>query len=200
MITYLKGKLVHATPAYVVLETGGIGYKSFIPANAYPKLPKIGLDIFLHISFVIRESSQTLYGFLSSEERDFFEKVTTVSGIGPKIALSLIGHLPLDQMHQAIDRGDSKAISKVPGIGKKTAERLIVEMRGKLKTATHSLFSDFALDVNAMEAELVSDALSALLHLGYSRMSAKNAIGKAIKELPTAIDLSTLITVCLKKL
>lgn len=196
MITYVKGKLTHATPSYAVIETGGIGYKVHIPASAYTLLPAVGSEILLHTSFVIREISQTLYGFVSEEERDFFEEVTGVSGIGPKIALSLIGHLPIEAMHQAIGNNDIPAISRVPGIGKKTAQRLIIEMRDRLaKTSKHFLPSDFAINLEGdPQGQKISDAMNALINLGYNQVTAQKAIKKSLKTLPDTSDLPTLIT------
>lgn len=199
MITYVKGKLTHATPSYAIIETGGIGYKIFIPASAYTQLPKVGSEILLHTSFIIREISQTLYGFVSEEERDFFEEVTGVSGIGPKIALSLIGHLPIEEMHHAIGNNDIPAISRVPGIGKKTAQRLIIEMRDRLaKTSKHYLPSDFAINLETdPQGQKISDAMNALINLGYNQVTAQKAIKKSLKTLPDSSDLPTLITAAL---
>jgi len=196
MITYVKGKLTHATPGFAIIETGGVGYKIFIPASAYPKLPQVGTETMLYTSLVIREISQTLYGFITEEERDFFEEVTGVSGIGPKIALSLIGHLPIDEMHNAIGNNDIPAISRVPGIGKKTAQRLIIEMRDRLaKTSKHYHPSDFAINVETdPQGQKISDAMNALINLGYNQVTAQKAIKKSLKSLPDTTDLPTLIT------
>ncbi|MFQ5729075.1 MAG: Holliday junction branch migration protein RuvA [Waddliaceae bacterium] len=200
MISFVKGKLVHATPTYAIVETGGIGYKIYIPASVYPSLPKNGSEVLLYTSLVIREISQTLYGFLSEDERGFFEEITTVSGIGPKLALSLIGHLPMDEMHLAIGNNDIPAISRVPGIGKKTAQRLIIEMRDRVaKSNKHCLPSDFAIEVQSdPRAQNITDAMNALINLGYNQVTAQKAIKKSLVNFPEPMELSTLITDALK--
>ncbi len=201
MIAYIKGILVQSTPLYVVIETGGIGYKIFIPANLFTKLPQIHAETILHTSFVIRELSQTLYGFLTMQDRDLFEALMGVTGIGPKSAISIIGHLTGYELHQAITNHDIATISKVPGIGKKTAERLIIEMRDKISALVSMDPSEFALRPSSdPKAQKISDAMSALVHLGYNQMAAQKAIKKTLKEAPESIDLSNLITAALKNI
>ena len=145
MIAFIKGKLAHASPASVIVDAGGIGYKIFIPANLYNALPQIGSEVLLQTSFVVRELSQTLYGFLSAHDRDVFEALMGVTGIGPKTALAVIGHLSVHDLQRAIAGHDIMTISKVPGIGKKTAERLIIEMRDKLPAMFAHDPADFAV-------------------------------------------------------
>jgi len=140
-----KGKLAHSSPASIIIDAGGIGYKIFIPANIFNALPQIGSEVMLQTSFVIRELSQTLYGFLSAHERDVFEALMGVTGIGPKTALAVIGHLSVHDLQRSIAGHDIATISKVPGIGKKTAERLIIEMRDKLPAMFAHDPADFAV-------------------------------------------------------
>lgn len=196
MITYIKGKLALATPGFAVLEILGIGYRVMIPASTFVRLPQTGTEIILHTSQVIREDSHSLYGFLTQDERDFFEEAMGVSGIGPKTALSLIGHLPLEDLFPAIMNEDVSAISRVPGIGKKTAERLIIEMRDKVaKKCKGHLPSDFAIPLeNDPRAQQIRDAMNALINLGYNQGAAQKAIKKSLKAMPEAIDLPALIT------
>lgn len=200
MIHFIRGILIQSTPGIAILETGGIGYKVHIPASTYPKLPKIGQETLLHTSMVVREVSQTLYGFFYSEERDLFEELTTVSGIGPKIALALIGHLSVEEMHAAIGNQEVAMISKVPGIGKKTAQRLVIELRDKVqKGGKYSLPSDFAIQVGTdSRGQKIADAMSALLNLGYNQSTAQKALKKSLSNFPEAIDLTELITDALK--
>jgi Holliday junction DNA helicase RuvA len=203
MISFVKGKLIHAAPGYAVVETGGgIGYKIYLPASAYPLLPKIGSEALFYTSLVVRELSQTLYGFLSEEERGFFEEITGVSGIGPKLGLSLIGHLSMDEMRLAIGNNDIPSISRVPGIGKKTAQRLIIEMRDKVaKSGKYYMPSDFAIEVQSdPRARNITDAMSALINLGYNQVTAQKAIKKSLANSPESIELSTLITDALKNI
>lgn len=138
MFAYIKGVLAQAAQAFVVIEAGGIGYKIFIPASAFSRLSHLGSEMTLQTSFIVREQAQTLYGFITANERDFFEALMGVTGIGPKIALALIGHMPLYELQQAIGQGDIATLCRVPGIGKKGAERLIIEMRDKVATLSPS--------------------------------------------------------------
>lgn len=190
---------MQATPSEVVLDVGGIGYRILIPVSTYPRLPSLGENVLLHTSHVVREMSQTLYGFLSKEERSFFEKVTGVSGIGPKLALSLVAHLSIDEMQVAISRNDVAAICQVPGIGKKTAQRLIIELRDKCGKTP--LPSDFAINHKSdPQSQKVADGISALINLGYNQATAHKAITKSLSQLPESIDLSALITDALKNI
>lgn len=199
MFSYIRGKLVQATPIFALIETGGIGYKIFIPTNVYSQLVHSGQEAVLHTSFVVRENSHSLYGFLLIEERDLFEELISISGIGPKTALSAIGHLPIEVMRQAVAKSDVIALSRVPGIGKKTAERLIIEMRDRF---TRKSFApgDFAISVEDSDTytQCVSDAVNALIHLGYHQSMAQKAIQKTLKTLPEPVDLPSLITHALK--
>lgn len=200
MYSHFRGELISLSPSQVVIEIGGIGYQIFIPANAFPKLPQTGSTLLIYTSFIVRESSQTLYGFLSSQERDLFEILLTVSGIGPKLALNLIGHIAMQDLQFAICNHDIASLSKVPGIGKKTAERLILELRDKLPSLMPT-FSDLAISVTQdPQSQLIIDAMSALIHLGYNQLTAQKAIKKSLKELPDGSDLPALITHSLKNI
>lgn len=200
MIAYVKGELTFCAPGSVIIETGGIGYKISIPASVFGKLPNLNAFLFLHISHVIREQSQTLYGFLTIQERDLFEALMGVTGIGPKLALSLIGHLSLNSLCHAIANQDLSAISKVPGIGRKTAERLCIELRDKLSNLHFpedctSLATALPKDAQSSK---VKDALSALINLGYNQNTAQKAIKKTLDESTTELDLASLITFSLQ--
>ncbi len=199
MFSYIKGTLTYATPSFVTLESHGVGYKIFIPASLFGKLPSLESAILLHTSFVVRELSQALYGFLSQQERDLFEALMNVSGIGPKLALSIIAHLSSHDLAQAIFSHDIPTISKVPGIGKKTAERLIIEMRDKIPALISHTPSDLSIPIHSDPlAQKINDAMSALINLGYNQMIAQKAIKKTLKDFPEATDLATLITHALK--
>ncbi len=201
MYAYIKGTLIQSTPSAVILETGGIGYKIFIPASLFNRLPQLENETLLHTSFVIRENSQTLYGFLTIQERDLFELLQNVTGVGPKLALSLTGHLSLADLHRAVSNHDIATLGKVPGVGKKIAERLIIEMRDKLAGLTPHDMSDYAVSVNLdPKAQKIHDAMGALINLGYNQSNAQKAIKKTLGELPETADLGTLITAALKNI
>jgi holliday junction DNA helicase RuvA len=189
MYDYFTGKLVEKGALYVVLEVQGIGYKLHIPLNLVGKLPGVGQPLFLYVSWVVREMSQTLYGFDTKSKRDLFELLLTLSGIGPKTALAIVGYFDPSHLEEAVRIGNSAALVQVPGVGKKTAERLIVDLRDKLKFAS--------LPTTPLSSK-VQDALNALLHLGYSQPQAEHALKKAIDEVSEESDLSLLISTALK--
>lgn len=198
MFAFVKGILVEATPLQAILETNGIGYQIYLPANAFSRLPQIGCEVKLHTSYVVRELSQTLYGFITVSDRDIFDTFMTVSGIGPKLALSLIGHLHGNDLQLAISNHDIPTLCKVPGIGKKTAERLIIELRDKLTSLFPANHMENAVSFPSdPKAQLVRDAMSTLINLGYNQIVAQKAIKSTLKE-ADHIDLSTLITNALK--
>jgi Holliday junction DNA helicase RuvA len=199
MYAYIKGKLSYTSPTYVIVEANGIGYQVHVPASLYGHLPSLDANILLYTSFIVREQSQALYGFLSANERDLFEQLLNISGIGPKTSLSLIGHLPAQALCQAIAANDSASICKVPGIGKKTAERLIIEMRDKISELSGIHPSDFAIQLKGDPREqAIRDAMSALINLGYNQVTAQKAIKKTLGEMPDTIDLAQLITTSLQ--
>jgi Holliday junction DNA helicase RuvA len=198
MIDYIKGSLTEATPLACTIEAHGVGYKIFIPTSLYAKLPPAGQETLLYTSLVIRESAHILYGFLTQSDREFFETLTTVSGIGPKLAISLIGHLSAEELHHAIGNGDVHAIIKVPGIGKRTAERLVVELRDKLPAFFPRDLATAASSGISGQALLIKDAMSTLVNLGYNQATAQKAIKTSLKDLPEDTDLATLITASLK--
>lgn len=195
MYAFIKGILSHATPSQATVETQGIGYLVSIPASVFAKLPHIGSEVHFYTSLVLRENSQALYGFLTSHDRECFEMLIGVTGIGPKIALSIIGHLAVQDLHTAVASGDIPSLCKIPGIGRKTAERLLIEMRDKLPSLEGSRVSTTPKDPRA---QTIRDAMSALINLGYSQGMAQKAIKSSLKDLPESIDLSTLITAALK--
>lgn len=191
MYDFLKGFLIEITPLHAVLEVGGVGYKLLVPANLFGR-EQPGGKLTFYTSFVVRENFQGLYGFLEREERNLFEQLIALSGIGPKTGLSLIGHLPLNEFQSAILTENSKLLSKVPGVGKKTAERLIVDLKGKF------LKSEMRSKGASSSSHKIEDAISALIQLGYNATSAQNAIDKALKECSEEINTSNLIAAALK--
>ncbi len=201
MYAYIKGRLIEISPLHAVVDAQGIGYKMFVPANALPRMPQIGEQVMLYTSWVVREFSQTLYGFPSSQERDLFEALMNVNGIGPKLALSLIGHMSLSEFQAAIAHNDLHTIIKVPGVGKKTAERLVVELRDKLAQLFPHDPSEFMIKTPSdPKSQAIQDAMSALIHLGYHQNIAQKAIKKTLQEFPEGIDLPSLITHSLKNI
>lgn len=197
MYAYIRGKLIQASAANIIVEAGGIGYLILTPASLFARLPASGTEVMIYTSLQVREDSQALYGFLTVEERDLFEILISVSGIGPKTGLNTIGHLAPHELHEAVTQHDITRLCKVPGIGKKTAERLIIELRDKL--ASVSIISQFVINLpqNASTTK-IRDAMGALINLGYNQIVAQKAIKKTLQELSEDADLAELITHALK--
>ena len=189
MIDYVKGTVSELTAEVIVLENQGIGYKIHIPVNLYLKGPKLGDAVTIYTVAVYREDSQRLFGFMTRQDRTTFEKLLQVTGIGPKLALSLIGHLEAKELERAISANDSVFLSKIPGIGKKTAERLILELKDKIKKSKDH---EDQLDTTTQ------DAVAALIHLGYPQKEAYQLIQKALK-IDSTLDLANLIKKALQQ-
>lgn len=184
MITSVTGTLVSATPLSAVIETGGLGYEVHIPVTTAERLPQPGQSVRLHTLAVYREDSQTLYGFASEEERNFFRLlVEKVTGVGPKMALSVMSKLSLPTLKSAIAAGDVGLLAKCPGIGKKTAERLVIELRDKINPAElGAVMSGKATPSDPaapMADNRVNDAVLALAALGYKAADADKAVRQA---------------------
>lgn len=192
MFEYIKGKLTEATPEKAVVEIGGIGYRLLIPFSTYAKLPVLGKEVKFYLSAHIREDSHRYFGFLELGERDLFEMLNGISGIGPKTALALIGHMEIGALQTAVLSGNGAALHKIPGIGKKTAERLIIELKDKLK----GIKPPRAGGSN----NKLADALSALLNLGYAAPAAERALKAAFEGKGEEASLSELITLALRKI
>ncbi len=196
MYEYIKGALISSTPSKAIVETQGIGFCILIPLNNFSKLPPLGSTVTLFTSFIVRQEAQRLFGFLTSHERDLFESLVEVSAIGPKTALCLIGHMEIGDLQVAISQGDIKLICKIPGIGKKTAERLIVEMRDKIKKGIDRSASSIQGPIG--QQGTISDAISALIHLGYNSVQAQKAIQAALAQNQEEPELGRLITSALR--
>lgn len=175
MIAHLRGKLISRRPNQVIVETGGVGYDVIVSVPAFSELPGLGSEVALHIHTHVREDQIALYGFLRPEEKQLFEKLITVSGIGPKLAVTILSGMPVaEDMVNAIRGNDIARLTKIPGIGRKTAERMVLELRDKLPAATGV---DQVQVMPAMSATQ-EDVLSALVNLGYQKNIAEKAIDR----------------------
>ncbi len=185
MITSISGILISATPLHAIIETGGFGYEVHIPVTTAEKLPSPGQSAKLHTLAVYREDSQTLYGFATEEERDFFRMlVEKVTGVGPKMALSVMSKLSLPSLKGAIAAGDVALLAKCPGIGKKTAERLVIELRDKLNPADLGTVASSPQGTSTPVAPAptenkIRDAVMALVALGYKAAEADKSVRQA---------------------
>jgi Holliday junction DNA helicase RuvA len=178
MIAHLRGTLLEKHPNLVIVDTGGVGYEVTIPVSAYSSLPETGTEVQLHIHTHVREDALLLFGFVSAADKALFEKLITVSGIGPKLAVTALGGLTAPDLAAAIREGSIEQLVRIPGVGKKTAERMVLELRDKLdllpgiaRAAAASAKSAF----NTTE----EDVISALANFGVSRAGAEAAVAKA---------------------
>ncbi len=180
MIVSLEGVLVECTPLRAVVESHGIGYEVSIPLTAAEQLPAVGQRVKLHTLAVYREDAQQLFGFATPADRDFFRLlVEKVSGIGPKTALNLLSRLSADTLKSAIAQANVDMLSKCPGIGKKTAERLVIELRDKISGNEEGLASVASAKGDAKETSAFADAVGALIALGYKAPDADKAARRA---------------------
>jgi Holliday junction DNA helicase RuvA len=177
MIAYLRGKILEKHPNQVVVDTGGVGYDVTIPISTYSALPPAGADVQLRIHTHVREDTISLYGFLTREEKALFEKLIDVSGIGPRLAVTVLSGLPTADLIASIRQGQVEQLVRIPGVGKKTAERMVLELRDKLDIA--GVAAPAASVPAASFTALDQDVLSALMNLGCTRSAAETAVRKA---------------------
>jgi Holliday junction DNA helicase RuvA len=188
VIGRLRGTLAEKQPPHLILDVNGLGYELEVPMTTLYRLPSVGEPLTLHTHLVVREDAQLLYGFASKRERDFFRELIRLNGVGPKLALALMSSLEVDELVRCVQSQDTSALTKVPGVGKKTAERLLVELKDRFK-AWETVPAMFALvpnqpggpDAPAPAVTAENDAVSALISLGYKPQEASKAIS-AIKE------------------
>lgn len=189
MISILHGEVLEATPVSAVISAGGVGYEVRIPVSTAAKLPGIGQLARLYTLVVYREDEHALYGFSTKDEREFFRMlIEKVGGIGPKIALALMSKLSLGTLAGAIAAGDVALLAQTPGIGKKTAERIVIELRDKVQsvapTARASTGATLATTgTSATEPDAIRDAVTALITLGYKLADADKAVQRASEKL-----------------
>ena len=179
MIAHLKGKLTHKSPVAIIIDVNGVGYQVFVPLSTFYALPELESEISLGIHTHMREEALKLFGFYTIDEKIIFEKLITINKVGPKLALTILSGMPPADILSTINSNDIVKLSTIPGIGRKTAERLILEMRDKLD----GLSLDFiATKDSGPEKGLFDDALSALVNLGYKKSQAELALKKVYAE------------------
>ena len=176
MIAYLRGKLIDKQPGQAIVEAGGVGYDVAIPVPTFTALPGVGAEAALYIYTQVTDDAISLFGFRDREEKRLFERLITVSGVGPKLAIKMLSGLEPERAVQAIKAQDHAQLTRIPGVGKKLAERLVVELKDKLE--------DFAVApvASAVKGAAVEDVLSALVNLGYQRPAAEKAIEQAVSK------------------
>ena len=170
MIGRIKGTLLEKMPPQILVDVSGVGYEIDVPMSTLYNLPEVGSEVTLFTHFVVREDAELLYGFLTKEERSLFRLLIRISGIGPKIALSILSGISSQLLSQAVTTGEAGLLTRIPGVGKKTAERIVLELKGKLDTVVGTT------DTGASGSNSKADIVSALLSLGYSDREAQLAI------------------------
>ncbi len=199
MITFLRGKVVESLPTQVTIDVNGVGYDVLIPLSSYDKLPAPGNDVKILTHLAIREDAHVLYGFMTNGERHLFRLlINTVSGIGPKIALNILSGINATAFRGAVANGDVKALSQVSGVGKKTAERIVVELRDKIGQAGALEASSAERALSAAD-QCTNDAVLALMALGFKQNEAFDSIRAAQTVLGPTAAVDQLVRAALKK-
>jgi len=192
MIAYLKGTLIHNTPGHVVIEAGGVGYAAAVPVSSFASLGEIGGTVEIYVHTHLSDDALALYGFLTTEEKAMFLKLIGISGIGPKLAMNILSGIAPGDLEEAIRSGDLARISLVPGIGKKTALRITMELQDKLEQKEKLL--------SAKGTPEKEDLLSALQNMGFRRKEAERAVDQTIAANKPGTEFEKLLRECLKRL
>ncbi|MFK7862735.1 MAG: Holliday junction branch migration protein RuvA [Pseudohongiellaceae bacterium] len=198
MIGQLRGLLIAKNPPEILLEVGGVGYEVQVPMSTLYELPDVGREVLLHTHFVVREDAQLLYGFHDTKSKSMFRSLIKVNGVGPKMALAILSGMPADEFVRTVRGNDVASMVKMPGVGKKTAERLIIEMRDRLDEWGDG--GDVADSVISMAPSISKDAETALIGLGYKPPQAARAIAIVMKENKDVADSEALIRLALKSM
>lgn len=198
MITFLRGELVEKQPTRAVLDVGGVGYEVLVPLSSFDRLPAKGDACTILTVDYVREDSHQLFGFMTDTEREMFGLLTGITGIGPKLALSALSGLSVRDLKAAVVEGDIKRISSISGVGKKMAERIVVELRHKL-SAGEALEAIAGVDAEGESKTELRDAMLALVALGYKQDDARKMVTKVTGAHPDATDVEAIIKFALSK-
>ncbi|CCQ12289.1 Holliday junction DNA helicase RuvA [Pseudoalteromonas luteoviolacea B = ATCC 29581] len=204
MIGRISGKLIEKQPPEVLIDVNGVGYEISLPMTCFYELPKLGDVVAVYTHFIVREDAHLLFGFVSKERRSLFRELIKANGVGPKLALAILSGMSASQFVHCVHHADSSTLVKIPGVGKKTAERLVLEMKDKLKDWGNDLLTPFSDEAvlgpseNPTVANLpADDAIAALVALGYKTTQAQNAVKKVTKP---AMNAETIIKEALKSM
>jgi Holliday junction DNA helicase RuvA len=198
MIAMISGKIVYKGIPHVVIDAQGVGYRVFIPLTTFYVLPENGHDVTLHIHTHVKQDGINLFGFYTIQERDIFELMLTVSGIGPKMSINILSGISVSELLNAISKGDLKKLISIPGLGKKTAERLILELKEKVIKRMIIEETPEGTDRQREKDIIKEDALSALVNLGYKNNIAQDALDKVMSELTTDLAMEQILKRTLK--
>jgi Holliday junction DNA helicase RuvA len=199
VITFLNGKLIEVLPTQVTVEVHGVGYEALIPLSSYDKLPQPGQEVKLLTHLAIREDAHVLYGFMTIQERELFRLlINTVSGIGPKLALNILSGMNVTAFRGAVATGDVKALSQISGVGKKTAERIVVELKDKVGPAGAWEATSAQRALSPVDQK-INDAVLALIALGFKQLEAHDAVRAAVDKLGPDVGPDELVRACLRR-
>ncbi len=199
MITFLHGKLAEALPTQVIIDVNGVGYEVLIPLSSFDKLPQPGQPVKILTHLAIRDDAHILYGFMTAAERDLFRLlINTVSGIGPKIALNILSGTSTTTLRSAVANGDVKMLSQINGVGKKTAERIVVELRDKIGKSAAFEAGSAERSLSA-DDQKINDAVLALMALGFKQPDAHDTVRAALAMLGPQATVEQLVRASLKK-
>jgi holliday junction DNA helicase RuvA len=185
VIAQISGTVAHKVPGEVIVDVGGVGYQVFIPLNVFYRLPEIGARVTLYIHTHLREDALQLFGFQEPAEKQVFLLLNSVAGIGPKLAINILSGIPADELAQAIKEGDQLRLVSIPGVGKKLAERMIVELRDKFATFQAQVTE---IPVASNGSQLVQDAVSALVNLGYRKAEVEKSVRDTVQAGNTTLE------------
>jgi len=200
MIEQIRGDIIHKSPTFCVVDCHGIGIGIFISVNTYQKLGQEGSTTEMLTHLYVRDDALQLYGFGDPEEREMFRHLISVSGIGPRLALSILSGMTVPQLIQAISLEDYQILTKIPGVGKKTAQRLILELKEKVKISEEIMPSAVSFPISPEVKDRVNDALLALTTLGYKHLDARRAIERVLQNNKSDLALDELIKLTLQEL
>ena len=198
MIALISGKIVYKGISHVIVDVQGVGYRVFIPLTTFYELPESGQPITLHVHTSVKQDAINLFGFYTDQERDIFQLMISVSGIGPKVAMNILSGISAHDLLRAISGGDVGKLVKIPGVGKKMAERLILELKEKfVKKMAADQVSDAGIQ-NRADDMLREDVLSALVNLGYKNNIARDALDKVLRSSEEELEMDKLLKKTLK--
>jgi len=200
VIAWLKGNLVEKRVGEIILDVGGVGYRLFVPLSTYYSLPERGQEATFRVHTHVREDQITLYGFSTEEEREWFQHLIRVSGIGPRLAVNILSGISCEDLRLAIASGDSTRLQAIPGIGKKMAARMVVEMKERYPSLTGGESQEGPDVPTGRPVSLFTDAVSALLNLGFNPQESAKVVRKILAETPETRALEDVIKVALKSL
>jgi len=193
MLDYIRGRVISKSPTRLILEVAGIGYLLHIPLSTFEKIPIHG-EVTILTQLFIREDQIKIFGFATGEERDLFQLLLSVNGIGPNTAITILSGSTVDDIKRAVINEDAKALEKIKGVGKKTAERIILELKETIKEITTSI----STGMDVQQKAFVSDAVMALISMGYGRSIAEKAVSDEAKKLQTIDNIEVLVREALK--